>query len=81
MLSLCIDAPKGPSYYPKKHHVSVSNVMATEIRHKKRKLTKVSGAKLGTDSAAAQSWVKDFILPHKYHAPNFYQIFCHTLAN
>ena len=28
----------------------------------------------------AKFWVKGFILPHKYHAPNFYQGFWHTLA-
>ena len=27
MFSLCIDAPKGPSSDPKKHHVSVSNML------------------------------------------------------
>ena len=25
--------------------------------------------------------VKDFILPHKYHPPNFYRRFSHTLVN
>ena len=44
--------------------------------HKKRKLTFVSGAKPGTDPPVATCWVKDFILLHKYHSPNFYQIFC-----
>ena len=39
--------------------------------HKKRKLTEVSGAKLGTDPPAAKCWVNEFILLHKYHAPNF----------
>ena len=29
----------------------------------------------------AECWVKSFILPHKYHAPNFYQRFWHTLVN
>ena len=26
----------------------------------------------------AKCWVKDFILPYKYRAPNFYRRFCHT---
>ena len=38
------------------------------------------GAKPGFDLLVAKCWVIDFILPHKYHAPNFYQIFCHTLV-
>ena len=29
----------------------------------------------------AKCWVKDFILPYRYHLPNFYRRFCHTLVN
>ena len=29
----------------------------------------------------ARCWVEGFVLPHKYHAPNFYQRFRHSLAN
>ena len=46
---------------------------------KKRK--QILGAKPGTDPPVVKSWVRNFILPHKYHAPHFYQIFCHTLVN
>ena len=38
----------------------------------KKKKTNINfGAKPGTDTSG-KCWVKDFILPHKYHAPNFY---------
>ena len=49
--------------------------------HKKRKLTYISVAKPGTNPPAAKCSVKDFVLVHKYHAQNFYQIFSHTLEN
>ena len=31
--------------------------------------------------AHKKSWVKDFVLPHKYHASNFYRRLRHTLVN
>ena len=40
--------------------------------HRKRKLTKISGAKPGSDPPI-KYWVKGFILPHMYHDPNFYE--------
>ena len=43
--------------------------------HEKRKLTQVSGARSGTDPADVKCWVKDFILPSKYHAPNLAKYF------
>ena len=49
--------------------------------HKKRKLTFISEAKPATDPPVATCWVKDFILLHKYHSPNFYQIFYHILVS
>ena len=41
-------------------------------KKKKRKLILLLGAKPDTDPTATKCWVKDFILPHKYYAPNFY---------
>ena len=81
MFSLCIDAPKGHSYYPKKYHVSVSNMLTELLKCVKKKRKQILGAKPGTDPPVVKSRVRNFILPHKYHAPNFYQIFCHTLVN
>ena len=40
--------------------------------HRKRKLTKILGAKPGSDPPI-KYWVKGFILPHMYHNPNFYE--------
>ena len=50
-----------------KYHFSVTF-------HRNWKLTCISGAKPGTLR------VKDFILPHKYHAQNFYRTSFRTLA-
>ena len=47
--------------------------------HKKRKLTN-SRSQIWYWHPA-KFWIKDFILPHRYHAPSFYRRFCHTLVN
>ena len=60
MFSVCIDAPKGPSHYPKNIMLQFSiktttliecylKSYATWIFYKKRKLTKISGTKSGTN--------------------------------
>ena len=73
MLSMCIDAPEGPSL-PPRYHVSVSNMLSELLKcvTNKKKLTEILMTKPGTDPSAANCSVKDFILSHKYHAPNFY---------
>ena len=48
--------------------------------HKKKKTDINIRAKPGTDPPE-KCWAKDFILPHKHHAPNFNRRFWHTLAN
>ena len=50
-----------------------------EMLHRKQKLTYILGAKPGSDHPA-KCWVKGFIFLHKYHDPNFYRRFRHTLA-
>ena len=68
---------------PPNYHVSVSNMLSELLKcvTNKKKLTEFLGAKPGTDCPAAKCWVEDFVSFHKYHAPSFYQIFCHTLVN
>ena len=70
---MCIDAPEGPSL-PPRDHVSVSNMLSELLKcvTNKKKLTEILMTKPGTDPPAANCSVKDFILSHKYHAPNFY---------
>ena len=75
------NAPKGPLCYPKsimfpfqiyyQSHWNVSWKTKTNINFKGQTWVR----------PAAKCWVKGFILPQQYHAPNFYQRFWHTLAN
>ena len=71
--------PKKTFVLPKKNHVSVSNMLSKPLKclMENENWHKFQGPNLGP----AKCWFKGFILPHKYHAPNFYQRFWHTLAN
>ena len=73
--------PKRPSCYPKsimlqfqmcsRSHLNVSYKIKTNINFTGQTWVR----------PRAKCWFKGFILPYKYHAPNFYRIFWHTLAN
>ena len=75
-----LNTPKGPSSYPKSimlqfqicyhRHLNASQKAKTNINFRGQAWVR-----------PAKCWVKDFILPHKYHSPNFYRRFWHTLAN
>ena len=75
-----LNASKGPSCYPKsimfqfqicyQSHWNISCKTKTHINFKGQDWVR----------PPTKFWVKGLILPHKYHAPNFYQRFWHILA-
>ena len=79
MFSLCIDAPKGASYYPQNIMLQFyicyhKNYYATLMLLEKLcyMKTNMNFRDQAWNRPLAKYWVKDFILPHKYHPPNFY---------
>ena len=77
MFSLCIYAPKGASYYPKNNMLQFyicyhKNYHATGKCHMK---SNINFRDQAWNRPPAKCWVKDFILPHKLHAQNFYRRF------
>ena len=66
---------------PQKYHVSVSNMLLTLLKCVIKKKTNINFRSQIWYCHPAKCWVKDFILPHRFHAPNFYRRFCHTLVN
>ena len=77
MFSLCIDPPKVASYYPKNvmllfyicyHKNYFANLMLLETLCYMK--TNINFRDLVWNRFPAKSWVKNFILLHKYHTPN-----------
>ena len=65
---------------PQKYHISVSIVLSKPLKCFMED-ENINFRGQTWVRPPAKCWVKGFILPHKYHAPNFYQRFLHTLAN
>ena len=96
MFSLCIDVPKGTSCYPQNIMLQFyicyhKNYYATLMLLKKLCFMKINinfrdqvwnrpPAKCW-NGLPAKCWIRDFILLHKYHPPNSYRRFCHTLVD
>ena len=76
--SLCpvssLNAPKWPSCYPK------SIMFQFQICYQSHWNVSWKASQTWV-RPSTKCWFKGFILSHKYHAPNIYQRFWHTLAN
>ena len=63
MFSLCIDALKGPTYYPQ--NIMLQFVIIKTLHEN------INFRDQAWNRLPAKCWVKDFILPHKRHAEIF----------
>ena len=76
-MPVCIDAQKGPFYYPQNmFQFQICYYAYLHVSQKKENYHKFQGSSL----VPCKVLVKDLILPHKYHASNFYRRFRHTLV-
>ena len=63
-----------------KCHLSVSNLISKPFKCVIKMKSNINFRDQTWDWAPAKYWVKYFILPCKYHVPNSYQRFWHTLG-
>ena len=73
--------PKRTCILPQKYHVSVSNMLLQLLKCIIKRKTNINFRTQGWYWHPAKCWINDFILPHKYHTPNFYRRFCHNSVN
>ena len=76
MFSVCIDTPKGPSYYPQNIIFQFQICCYSYLNVLQTKKTNINFRGQAWYWPPAKCWVKDFNLHRKYHAPNFYRRFC-----
>ena len=72
---------KEPSYYPKSIMLQLQICYHSHLNASQRTKTNIDFRGQVWVRPLAKYWVKGFILPHKYHPPNFYRRFSHTLAD
>ena len=67
-----LNTPKGPSSYPKSIMLQFQLCYLSHLNVSQNTKTNINFRGQACVRSPAKRWVKDFILPHKYHAPNFY---------
>ena len=76
-----LNAPKRPLYYPKSVMLQIQICYHSHLNVSQKTKTNINFIGHAWVRTTANCWIKGFILPHKYHAPNCCRRFCHTLAN
>ena len=73
--------PKGPSCYPKSFMLQFHRYYQSHWNVSYKTKTNINFRSQAWFRPPTKCWVKGFVLPHKYHALNFYQRYWHSLAN
>ena len=79
--SLQSKCPERTFMLPQNYHVSVSNMLLKPLKCFMENENNINFRDQTWVRLPAKCWFKGFILSHRYHGPNFYQRFWHTLAN
>ena len=73
--------PKRTFILPQKYHASVLNCYHSHVNVSQKTKTNIDFMNENWVRPTVKCQIKGYILLHKFHAPNFYRRFWHTLAN